>query len=134
MENNRDCFTKILRLIDVLQRQASSDECIDSTCSRPFLGQGINTVCFNTRPVTFYGCDNNLITIEYTSVIDGVTQTLTSSIFRVIKVEDNCCTVSLLADNPNPTEFTPYINTGQTATINLNCICAIKCLNDSIVN
>ena len=130
MDKNRDCFNKILKLIDVLQRQTGETECIDPTCSRPFLGQGVNTICFNTRPVTFYGCDNNLISIEYTT--DGVTNT--SSVFRVLRVDDDCTTVSLLAPNPTPTEFTPYINTGQTAIINLDCVCAIKCLNDSIVN
>ena len=133
MNDNNTGIRNILKLIESLQKNAC-DDCLDNTCSRPFLGINSNILCFNTRPVTFYGCDNNLITISYTTVVDGVPTTQSSSVFRVEKVEGDCCVVSLLADNPTPTDTTPYISTGQTATINLNCICAIKCLNDSIVN
>lgn len=134
MDNNTNCFSKTLRLIDVLQKNSEHNDCIDNTCSRPFLGTTANIICFNTRPVTFYGCDNNLITVDYNVTIDGVTYTGRSGIFRVEKVEDDCCVVSILITNPTPTDTSPYITTNQTATINLNCVCAIKCLADTIVN
>lgn len=134
MDNNTNCFAKILKLIDVLQRNSEHHDCIDNTCSKPFLGTATNIICFNTRPVTFYGCDNNLITVDYNVTIDGTTYTGRSGIFRVEKVEDNCCVLSILIDNPNPTDTSPYITTNQTTTINLNCVCAIKCLADTIVN
>lgn len=134
MDNNTNCLSKTLKLIDVLQKNAEQNDCLDNTCSRPFLGVTNNIICFNTRPVTFYGCDNNLITIDYNITIDETPLIGRSGIFRVEKVEDDCCVVSILIDNPTPTSTSPYISTGQTATINLDCVCAIKCLPDTIIN
>ena len=134
MDNNACCLSKTLKLIDILQKKAEHRDCNDNTCSRPFLGNLDNIMCFNTRPITFYGCDNNLISIDYDVVIDGVTYTGQSSVFRVEKVSDNCCLISILIDNPTPSDNSPYINTRESATVNLNCVCAIKCLNDVIVN
>ena len=129
------CFTKTLKLIDILQRSSEQEECFDNTCSRPFLGVNIPSLCFNTRPVTFYGCNNNLITVNYTTVINGETLTGESGIFRVEKVDDGCLTVSVLITNPDTTDtLRPYITTNNTATINLNCVCVLKCLPDTIVD
>ena len=133
--NNQCCLGKILKLIDRLQRSCQCEDIVDNTCVKPFLGTINNIECYNTRPITFYGCDNNLISIEYTLTVDGTTETGTSSIFRVEKVEGCCCVVSILIPNPDTTITTrPYITTNQTATINLDCVCAIKCLNDTIVD
>ena len=136
MENeNLCCFGKILKLIDKLQRNSQCQEFIDNSCSKPFLGNPITIECFNTRPITFYGCNNNLITVDYTTVVDGDTLTGTSSIFRVEKVEGCCVLVNILIPNPDTTQTTrPYISIDQTATINLDCVCAIKCLDDTIVD
>lgn len=135
MAENSCCFTKTLKLIDILQRSSEQDECFDNTCSRPFLGLNMPSLCFNTRPVTFYGCNNNLITVNYTTVINGETLTGTSSIFRIEKVDDGCVTVSILIPNPDTADtIRPYITTRNTATINLGCVCALKCLADTIVD
>ena len=129
------CFSKTLMLIDALQRSATKDECFDNTCSRPYLGVNIPSLCFNTRPVTFYGCDNNLITINYDTTINGAPVTGTSGIFRVESVQDCCCVCTILIPNPDTTDaLIPYVSTNQTATINLKCVCALKCLDDTIVN
>ena len=133
-EKNSCCFSKILRLIEGLQKKSSFCENIDNTCMKPFLGTNINPLLLNTRPVTFYGCDGNLITINYTMINNGVTVEGTSSVFRVEEVNDDSVIVSLLIDNPTPSETEPYITTNNTAIINLNCVCALKCLNDTIVN
>ncbi|MBQ7136636.1 MAG: hypothetical protein IJO43_01510 [Bacilli bacterium] len=135
MCENNCCFTKTLKLIDVLQRSSEQDECFDNTCSRPFLGVNIPSLCFNTRPITFYGCNNNLITVNYTTVVNGETLTGESSIFRVEKVDDGCLTVSVLIPNPDTADtLRPYITTNNTATINLSCVCVLKCLPDTIVD
>lgn len=135
MCENNCCFTKTLKLIDVLQRSSEQDECFDNTCSRPFLGVNIPSLCFNTRPITFYGCNNNLITVNYTAVINGETLTGESSIFRVEKVDDGCLTVSVLIPNPDTNDtLRPYVTTNNTATINLSCVCVLKCLPDTIVD
>ncbi len=135
MGENCCCFTKTLKIIDLLQRSAEKEECFDNTCSRPFLGVEIPSLCLNTRPITFYGCDNNLIQLNYSTTINGETSTGTSGIFRIEKVDDGCVVVSILIANPDTEDTTrPYITTRNTATINLGCVCAIKCLGDTIVD
>jgi len=135
MTDSSCCFAKILKLIDILQKSSDNDECFDNTCSRPFLGVNTPSLCFNTRPVTFYGCNNNLISVDYTTTINGANVSGTSSIFRVEKVEEGSVLVSILIPNPDTTDtLRPYITTRNTATINLNCVCALKCLADTIVD
>ncbi len=139
MNNNNSsgscCFTKTLKLINILQQSSKQDDCFDNTCSRPFLGVNVPSLCFNTRPVTFYGCNNNLITVDYSTVVNGQTLTGTSSTFRVECVNDDSVVVSILIPNPDPTNtVNPYITTNNTATINLGCVCALKCLPDTIVD
>lgn len=136
MESNTFCcFGNILKLIEKLQKNSRCENLTDNSCSKPFLGTPLNLECYNTRPITFYGCDNNLITVDYTATVDGTELTGTTSIFRVEKVNGCCVLLSLLIENPDATATTrPYISIGQTVTINLNCVCAIKCLGDTIVD
>lgn len=125
------CFANILKVIDVLQRNAERCDFIDEGCSRPFLGSFTIGDVFNTRPVTFYTKDGSLLSINYT--VNGTTST--SSVFRVEKVEDCCVKVLILAPNPDTTDSNrPYISTGRFATINLECICVLQCLADVIVD
>lgn len=136
MQNeNICCLGKILKLIDSLQKNSKCQDLIDNSCSKPFLGSPARIECFNTRPVTFYGCNNNLIEVDYSTIINGETLTGTSSIFRVENVEGCCVLVSILIPNPDIEDTNrPYILINQTATINLDCVCAIKCLDDTIVD
>ena len=124
--NNENCLANILRAIVVLQNNAEKLDCDNNSCTRPFLGENINNTCFNTRLVTLYRCDNSLVTLPYT--LNGVTDE--SSVFRVESVNDNSITVLLLADDGTET-YT--INTNTYATINLGCICAIRCIGDTTV-
>ena len=54
----------------------------------------------------------------------------TSSVFRVEAAEDCCCTCRVLA--PGDTEGT-YQATDSFFTINLNCVGAIRCLDDTYI-
>ncbi len=130
--NNNSCITKILEVIDVLQNKAEKVDDIPNTCDRPFLGfsNTNNTFVYNTRPVTFYNCSNEIITMPYTNDA-GVS--LTSSVFRIEKVNDCCITCRVLAPNPDTTSVFPYVATDSFFTINLNCVGAIKCLDDTYV-
>lgn len=135
MENNECCFSKILSLIDKLQRNSESHECFDNSCTRPYLGVNVPYLCFNTRPITLYNCNNELININYQYNQDGTIVTGTTNTFRVEKINGCCVTVSLLIPNTDTTDsLRPYISINQTAVINLNCVCAIKCLGDCIVD
>lgn len=128
---NKSCLANVLRAISVLQKNAEKIDSIDNTCTKPFLGNKEIPLCFNTRPITCYLCNNNLLEIEYTE--DG--RSHTSSVFKVLDVCDNSCVVALLKRNCDETDpYRDYLNTGKTATINLDCICAIRCLPDIVTN
>ena len=117
--NNENCLANIIKAIVILQNNCGNIDCNQDSCTRPFLGENNNLLCFNTRPITFYRCDNSLITLPYAN---GET-----SIFRVESVKDNSVRVLLLASNDDGT----YTNTNTYATINLGCVCAIRCLADT---
>ena len=122
--NKENCLANILKVINVLQNNAENIDC-NYSCTRPFLGDTVNNTCFNTRLVTLYRCDNTLVTLPYT--LNGVNDETT--VFRVENVTDNSVTVLLLASNADGT----YTNTNTFATINLGCICAIRCIGDTTV-
>jgi len=131
--NNNDncCFIPILKVIDVLQRNAEKFDDLDSGCDRPFLGNCGNIACFNTRPINFYTCNNTLFEISY---LENNT-TLTSSVFRVEKIDDCCVTCRILQENPVTTDPTRrFLATNEFVTINLRCVGAIQCLEDIIID
>ena len=119
--NNENCLANILKAINAIQNNATKTEC-NNTCTRPILGE-LSNICFNTRLVTFYRCDNSLVTLPYT--IDDTTSE--TSIFRIMNVTRNSVNVLLIQDNGDGT----YTNTNNFATINLSCICAIRCIGDT---
>lgn len=135
--NEGNCIADILNVILVLQQNACPDNCLDS-CDRPMLGGGPNCLVCNTRPVMLYTCCGNgvpwsmPITKDSTAACTGTSETC-SSVFRVEKIEGNCCTFRVLADNPDTTSLYPYVTTNSIFTMNLDCVCTIRCLNDTFV-
>ena len=123
--NKENCLANILKVINVLQNNAEKIDC-NYTCTRPFLGEVVNNTCFNTRLVSLYRCDNSLITLPYT--LNGVAGE--TSVFRVQSVNDNSVTVLLIADAGDETY---NVNTNTFATINLGCVCAIRCIGDTTI-
>ena len=131
--NNKDtcCLGKLLKVIDILQRNAGGNDCFDESCTRPYLGSSPNIICFNTRPVTFYTRLGNIFSTTYT--IDGNTNT--SSVFRVEYVDYACVKCRILRPNPDTNDVTrAYLSTNEFITINLDCICAVSCLDDIIID
>ncbi len=131
--NNKDtcCLGKLLKVIDILQRNAGGSDCFDESCTRPYLGSSPNIICFNTRPVTFYTRNGNIFSTTYT--LNGTTNT--SSVFRVECVDDCCVKCRILRPNPDTTDINrTYLATNEFITINLDCICAVSCLDDIIID
>ena len=56
-----------------------------------------------------------------------------SSVFRVEKVDGCCATLRVLAVNPDTTSEYPYVATNSFFTMNLNCVCSLRCLSDTYV-
>ncbi len=142
-ENNRDCccIAEILTTICVLQRNANccGDTCLD-TCDRDFLGNTAATLGANTRPIMLYTCCANGLpwsmptTKENISCPAGTTSETCSTVFRVEKVDGCCATFRVLAPNTDTTDTThPYVATNSFFTMNLNCVCSLRCLNDVCV-
>ncbi len=125
------CFSKLLKVIDILQKNSCGELCSDESCTRPFLGGSPNIICYNTRPVTFYTCNGNIFTASYQ--VGG--ETRTSSVFRVERVDGCCVKCRILEANPDQSDPTrSYLATNQFVTINLDCICVISCLADIIID
>ena len=57
-----------------------------------------------------------------------------SNVFRVEKIEGNCCTFRVLQNNPDQTSLYPYVPTNSVFTMDLGCVCAIRCLSDTYVD
>ena len=130
MDKFNNCLARILNVIKVLQDNASRIDCIDNSCTKPFLGLNTTLLCFNTRPITLYLCNNNQVTLNYTNAEGETSET---SVFRVIDVTDDSVSVLLLEESTDESGNTTYSSTNTYATINLDCICAIRCLPDVIV-
>ena len=140
--SNRDgnCINEILCVILVLQENACPDNCLQ-TCDRPVLGGGTNCIVCNTRPVMLYTCCGNgvpwsmPITKDATTSCQGdVTRSTCSNVFRVEKVEGNCCTFRVLAPNSDSTSLYPYVATNVFFTMDCSCLCSIRCLSDTFVD
>lgn len=124
MKNNR-CIANLLKFINLLQINSTTKSGQDLSCKRPFLGPICETVCYNTRPITLYKKNGELFETTYTYN----NETRNSSIFRIENIFDNCVKLLILQQNQDNT----YTNTNSYITINLNCICAVKCLQDTMV-
>lgn len=129
--NSQNCIAEILNVILVLQQNACPDSCLDS-CDRPVLGGGPNCLICNTRPIQLYTCGSNGVPLSMPTSKDSISSG-TSSVFRVEKVDDNCCTCRVLEPNPDTTSLNPYVATNSFFTIDLGCVCAIRCLSDTYV-
>ena len=126
-----NCISDILKKIVKLQKHSCCEnELLD--CSYPCLGWQCEGMMCNTRPITFYNNDGSLFDVA----IDETEPDVRSSVFRVEKVNDNCATLRVLRFLPlNGNDTYDYLNpsilaTNKFITVNVNCFCAIKCLND----
>ena len=134
------CIAEILQVINILQDNAEcADECLD-TCDRGFLGNNISALVYNTRPVMIYTTAGNGTPWSMPTTREDVDCTeagaTCSRVFRVEKVDGNCATFRVLAENTDPatSETQPYVTTNSFFTMNLNCVCSIRCLNDTLVD
>ena len=134
--NNSDdckCISEILTIINILQQNAEcGEECLD-TCDRGFLGCCATSVSCNTRPVMLYTCGCNSVPWSM-PISKSPDETGTSNIFRVEKVDGCCATFRVLVPNTDTEEPYPYEATNSFFTINLNCVCAIRCLQDTHID
>ena len=128
-ENNtcENCISDILKVILLLQQSVcQNDSCLE-TCDRGFLGQSCATFC-NTRPVVLYTCGTGNEALAM-PISKDPSETVTSTVFRLEKLDDCCATFRVLVVNEDGT----YTSTNSFFTINLDCLCIIRCLDDTFV-
>lgn len=145
--NSNECsnsIADILRVILILQQNACPESCLDS-CDRPMLGGGPNCLICNTRPVMLYTCCGNgvpwsmPVCKDYTLTCGNsgeVNSSLDcSNVFRVEKLDGCAATFRVLVQNPDNSccNSQPYLATNSFFTMDLNCCCCIRCLNDTFV-
>lgn len=122
-----NCMADILKVILILQQSAcGNDDCLD-TCDRGFLGQQVSPTFYNTRPISLYTCGNNDPLAM--PISKSPTETDTSVVFRLEKLDGCCATCRVLVVN----EDSSYTATNSFFTINLDCLCIIRCLDDTYV-
>ena len=126
-----NCITDILKVILLLQQSVCQNDTCLQTCDRGFLGQNCTTFC-NTRPIVLYTCSSGSTPIAMPISKDPA-ETTTSTIFRLEKLDDCCATFRVLAPNTEPSSSFPYEATNSFFTINLGCVCIIRCLEDTFV-
>ncbi len=125
-----NCIAEILKVILILQQSVTqSDSCLE-TCDRGFLGQQCCPVCYNTRPIVLYTCGSNGTSLSL-PISKDPGETTTSSICRVEKLDGCCATCRVLTYD---TATSSYTATNSFFTINLNCVCCIRCLDDTYVD
>jgi hypothetical protein len=125
-----NCIAEILKVILILQQSVSQNDSCLETCDRGFLGQQCCPICYNTRPIVLYTCGSNGTPLSL-PISKEATETETSSICRVEKLDGCCATCRVLSYN---SETSSYSATNSFFTINLNCVCCIRCLEDTFVD
>lgn len=135
-ENNNNtcnnCIQDILKVILLLQQSVcQNDSCLE-TCDRGFLGQSCKSFC-NTRPIVLYTCSSASTPLAM-PVSKDPTETTTSTVFRLEKLDDCCATCRVLTTNPDDSSNYPFVTTNSFFTINLNCVCILRCLDDTFVD
>lgn len=134
-ENNNtceSCIQEILKIIMLLQQSVCQNDCCLDTCDKGFLGQNSSTF-FNTRPVSLYTCGSGVTPLAL-PISKDPDETTTSTVFRLEKLDGCCATFRVLTTNPDTTSLFPFVSTNSFFTINLNCVCIIRCLNDTFVD
>ena len=126
-----NCIGNILKVILILQENAEcGDACLD-TCDRGFLGQQISLTLYNTRPIVLYTCSSSNTPLSM-PISKSPTETTTSSVFRLEKLDNCCATCRVLVASVTDDTIT-YTSTNSFFTVNLDCLCAIRCLDDAYV-
>lgn len=131
MCNNKDndsrCIAEILEVINILQRNSECPGNLLDTCDRGFLGCNQSVLNCNTRPVMLFTCCGNGVAWSM-PISKDPNETQTSNVFRVEKVDGNCATFRVLTQTDNT-----FAATNSFFTMDLDCICALRCLQDTFV-
>lgn len=120
------CMLNLLKVICLLQKNSEKNRFSNHRCDYPFLGNKYSGLFYNTRVLSFYKRDGSLFSTNY---FENNSNIQSSSVFRLMNIDDDSATLLILSY-----DGTNYTSTNQFLTIDLKCICAIRCIDDVIVN
>ena len=117
----------------LLQQSVYQNDCCLDTCDKGFLGQN-SAVFFNTRPVSLYTCGSGNTPLAL-PISKDPDETTTSTVFRLEKLDGCCATFRVLIPNTDDTtnQLQPFATTNSFFTMNLNCVCSLRCLQDTYI-
>ena len=127
------CVAEILSIINILQQNAECGECCLDTCDKGFLGCNATSISCNTRPVMLYTCCGNGVAWSM-PISKDASETTTSNVFRIEKIDGCCATFRVLIPNTDAGSAFPFEATNSFFTMNLNCVCSLRCLNDTHID
>lgn len=131
--NNSNCdgIRDILKTILILQKETNiPGVCLDA-CDKRSLGNLPDVCSYNTRPITMYlcGCCNTRLEMPTTR---NPFDTTTSPVFRIEKLDEDTATFRVLIASLDGDTVT-YTSTNSFFTVDIDCICVLKCLGDTLV-
>jgi hypothetical protein len=132
------CIADILKVILILQRKVTHFEPISDPCDKKELCCGCKCKCkCNTRPVQLIlvGGNGNDPLVMPTTRGPITEATCFSDVFRVEKVDDCCATFRVLVPEKRTfeKECDTFVATDSFFTLDLRCVCIIRCLEDTFV-
>ena len=111
-KHSKNCIYEILNIILLLQENAVCPDSILDSCEKCFLGNNTPQREYNTRPIALYVCNGTLLEMPTTK--DNLT--VTSGVFRIEKLENNCATFRVLIQTLNE-ETATYTSTNSFFTV-----------------
>lgn len=115
------CINNLLKFISVLQDNSIDIFSNTTSYNNLSLGSSVFCKCYNTRVITLYTKNGELFTSNFSH--NGILKN--SYYFRVLSVNDNCCTLLILDYNNGS-----FTSTKQSVVVNTSCIAAVKCIED----
>lgn len=141
--NNEDCkcIAGILKVILAIQKGSKHEACDFETCDRAKLGDNKVISSLNTRPLHLFLCCNNGDNPLEMPVDNEPIRPSTkfSNIFRVEKLDECCATFRVLEEKKGSSQTlenntkVELVATDSFFTLDLKCVCVIKCLEDAFV-
>jgi hypothetical protein len=148
--DTESCVADILKRVADAQDEVENDGDCDTSCHKSIqdlLAGATTPTTFDTIPLILYcECDPFLgtgVRLLSRNTTSQTLQCIETFFFRVSKVDDNCAKLELLTttDSPNGlskhddpcdqinTNGTTFFRTGICMTVDLNCFCAVVCLD-----
>ncbi|PEI93249.1 hypothetical protein CN679_08490 [Bacillus pseudomycoides] len=124
-----DCVCDVVKFIDELQ-SACVDFICTSNCLNPMLGMPSSGMKANTRVFSLYTKDGQLFEAHF---LTADCQRDMSEFFRVESVDDCCAVLRVLKLNDGSFPTCNFENTDQCIIVDLNCFCAIACIEDIFI-